>query len=93
MSIDTTENDDEIARILSEPYQLVIIVSIFVNLFFFVWSWESNLFHSDGAKRSNSSSPILSKKLKIDEDDEIAFILQIEEIVLSENGINEKTMK
>jgi hypothetical protein len=31
--------------------------------------------------------------LQIDEDSEMAFILQIEEIVLSENKINEKTVK
>lgn len=30
--------------------------------------------------------------LQFDEDSEIAFILQIEEIVLAENGINKKTV-
>jgi len=84
MSVDTTENDAEIARILTEEYD-----------------FESNLFNSNTPR---SCSPIPSKKLKIeqesnqknenylqiDEDGEIAFILQIEEIVLSENKINEK---
>jgi hypothetical protein len=31
--------------------------------------------------------------IQINEDEEMAFILQMEEIVLSENQINEKTVK
>ncbi|UJR35242.1 hypothetical protein I4U23_028006 [Adineta vaga] len=72
-----TENDEEIARFLQEEYNL----------------------------RSRSPSPVSVKKFKfdhvqdiskpqinqIDDDGEMALILQIEEIVLLENQINEKT--
>ena len=86
MSAESTENDAEIARILSEEYESV----------------ETNLFNSNALKRGKSCSPIPSKRSKIDhveqkpssqfdEDSEMAYILQIEEIVLSENQINDKT--
>jgi hypothetical protein len=69
-----------------------------------ILSFELNKFDSGALKRPKSYSPIPSKRSKIDdveqglsskfvEDSEMAYILQIEEIVLSENEINDKTAK
>ncbi len=63
------------------------------NLNFLILSYESNSFNSNKSERSISCSPIPAKRLKFDEDEEMAFILQIEEIVLSENKINETTIE
>lgn len=117
MSIDTTENDEAIARMLAEDYELVRI--IFDNFYWLIFSNLSRQSKFFNAKRSASSSESCSsdssKKLKvvdiqqkfdisssnkensnsiqINEDEEMALILQIEEIVLSENKIDEKTIK
>jgi hypothetical protein len=68
---------------------------------------ETSSFNPNSRRKSRSCSPVSSKRFKsddvqqsitkncleTDEDGEIAFILQIEEIVLLENNINGKTIK
>ncbi|CAF0878763.1 unnamed protein product [Rotaria sp. Silwood1] len=94
MSLNETENDAEIARILAEEYTIASD-SFSPNSSKTCWSVSSENFIMNDTQQIETS---ISKKENqkclqhFEEDNEIAFILQIEEIVLSENKINEKTI-
>ncbi|CAF0723614.1 unnamed protein product [Rotaria sordida] len=95
MSLDTTENDAEIARILTEEYNLASGSSSpnAVRSSKLCWSVSAENFIMDNTQQIETSIPENQKCLpQFEDDSEIAFILQIEEIVLSENKINENTI-
>ncbi|CAF2393354.1 unnamed protein product [Rotaria sp. Silwood2] len=92
MSLNATENDAEIARILAEEYNIVSgSFSPNSSKSYYPVSSE-NFIMNDTQQKGTSFSETQDCLQRFEEDSDIAFILQIEEIVLSENKINEKTI-
>ncbi|CAF0815792.1 unnamed protein product [Adineta steineri] len=85
MSCDTTENDALIARLLSEDDDF--------ESNSFIPSKKFKTDHVQQTVNNSSSTERTDISTQFQEDSEMAYILQIEEIVLSENKINAKTIE